>query len=578
MGPFKRLGVVVALALGACRASAPADLILHNGKIVTVDRDFSIAQAVSIKDGRIQIVGNDRDVLTARGPATRVVDLGGKMVLPGLIDSHSHALDAAMYEFDHEIPPMASIPDVLDYVRARAATLREGEWIRMSQVFVTRLKERRYPTRAELDAAAPKNPVLFATGPDAMLNSAALAASGIDRAFAEAYGGPGRVERDPATGEPSGMLRSCTSLAKASDPASTKRPTERDRIERGRAMLRDYNSVGITSIGDRATSPSEVKLYRALRDRGELTVRVAASMNIDTGGRVEEIQAEIRRIAADPLVRGDPMLRIIGVKTFLDGGMLTGSAFMREPWGVSKIYMIDDPTYRGLRYIPEEKLVSIVRAALESGLQFTAHSVGDGAVHALVDAYEKVNATLPVRERRPCVTHCNFMSAEVIEKMRRLGVVADIQPAWLWLDTRTLALQFGYDRMRWFQPIRTLFEKGVIVGGGSDHMQKLGSLRSVNPYNPFLGMWVWVTRRAQDYDRPLHPEEAVTREQAIRAYTINNAFLLFAEREVGSLEPGKRADLIVMDRDLLTCPEDQLRDAQVLATYLDGRPVYEKKP
>jgi predicted amidohydrolase YtcJ len=148
---------------------------------------------------------------------------------------------------------------------------------------------------------------------------------------------------------------------------------------------------------------------------------------------------------------------------------------------------------------------------------------------------------------------------------------------WLWLDTRTLQKQFGYERLRWFQPLKTAFAKGVVAGGGSDHMQKIGSLRSINPYNPFLGMWIAQTRNARWHEGQLHPEEALSREQALRFYTINNAKLLFMENRVGSIEPGKLADLVVVDRDLLTCPIDDLKDAKALKTYLGGKLVWEAK-
>jgi predicted amidohydrolase YtcJ len=200
--------------------------------------------------------------------------------------------------------------------------------------------------------------------------------------------------------------------------------------------------------------------------------------------------------------------------------------------------------------------------------------VGDGAVHTLLDAYEETNKTTPVRPTRPCITHCNFMSREAIEQMARLGVVADIQPAWLYLDARTLTAQFGQDRLRYFQPLKTIFEHKVIAGGGSDHMQKIGSLRSVNPYNPFLGMWVTLTRRAKWFDGQLHAEEALSREQAIRFYTTNNAYLVFLDDQIGSLEVGKLADLIVLDRDLLACPLDDVKDTQVVATYAGGQQVF----
>jgi predicted amidohydrolase YtcJ len=168
------------------------------------------------------------------------------------------------------------------------------------------------------------------------------------------------------------------------------------------------------------------------------------------------------------------------------------------------------------------------------------------------------------------------MSREAIEQAARLGVVVDIQPVWLYLDTRTLAAQFGTERLRYFQPLRSLFAAGVIAGGGSDHMQKIGSLRSINPYNPFLGMATAITRRPKGSATPLHPEEALTREQAIRFYTINNSRLLFLEDRIGSLEEGKQADFVVIDRDILSCPVGEIEKTRALTTYLDGRRVFER--
>jgi predicted amidohydrolase YtcJ len=550
----------------------PPDLILHRGKILTVDDRFSIRQAIAVRDGRIVRVGSDREVLKLKGSATRVVDLGGKTVMPGLIDSHTHPSGASMTEFDHPIPAMETIPEVLEYVRGRAEALEEGEWIQVRQVFITRLKEQRYPTREELDRAAPRNPVVFSTGPDASLNSLALKLSGIDRDFKITDGGPGRVEKDEKTGEPTGILRSMTRYVKMK-PAG-RQATEQDQYDRLQQLFRDYNATGITAIADRDASRGAIDRYARMRERGELPVRISVSHHIDTIGPLEEIQANIRKVAADPLRKPDPLLQIVGIKTYLDGGMLTGSAYMRQPWGVSQIYGITDPEYRGLLFVPRERLVPIVRTTVESGLQFTAHSVGDGAVHALLDAYEEVNRTTSIRATRPCITHSNFMSREAVEKLPKLGVGVDIQPAWLYLDTRTLTAQFGYDRLRYFQPLRSIFRAGGIAGGGSDHMQKIGSLRSVNPYNPFLGMWIAITRRAKDYAGRLHPEEALTREQAIRFYTRNNAYLLFRDQEIGSLEPGKQADFVALDRDILTCPVDAIREIRPVETYLGGKPVY----
>lgn len=553
--------------------AAEADLILHHGKIVTVDADFSVREAMAVKDGRIARVGSNDDVLALRGAKTTLIDLAGKMVLPGLGDSHVHPAMASMIEFDHPVPDMESIADVLAYIESRAKALPEGEWLVVRQVFITRLREQRYPTKAELDAAAPRHPVVFSTGPDASVNSLALAKSGIDKNFQAT--GTGKIEKDPASGEPTGILRSAMQYLKVSN--SEKKATPQEKDERLLTLLNDYASVGITSIIDRSTESDGVEQYRRLYAAGQLPLRVRLSWHVDTSGKTADIVAAIERIAADPLCRGDDHLRIIGIKTFLDGGMLTGSAYMQKPWGVSRIYSIDDPGYRGMLYIPHETLVPIVRAAVEHGLQFTAHSVGDGAVQALIDAYDEVNRSLPVAPTRPCVTHSNFMSAKAIDDAKQLGVMLDIQPAWLYLDTRTLVAQFGYDRLRYFQPLKTLFAAGVTAGGGSDHMQKIGSLRAINPYNPWLGMWITLTRRSRWYDEPLHPEESLTREQAIRFYTANNARIMFLDDRTGSLVPDKLADFIILDRDVLTCLIDEVRETNVLATYIDGQPVYERK-
>jgi len=574
-----RILVLIAGSAVAAQPPRPApqpDLILHRSKVITLDAHSTIAEAIAVLNGRILQVGSNRDVLRLRGPLTKVVDLRGRTVIPGLIDSHTHPTGASMHEFDHALPDFERVADVLDYIRARAKVVKEGDWIVLQQVFITRLREQRYPTRAELDAAAPKHPVAFRTGPDASVNSLALKLNNIDRNFKIPDGVPGKVETD-AGGEPTGILRTAGNYFKTGNTGA-RNATEEERTARLLELFRDYNAVGITSIADRSTGMADLARYERLRTNGQLTVRVALSPNIATLGPVEDIQKRIREVGKHALRAPDPMLRVIGIKTFLDGGMLTGSAYMRQPWGVSSIYSITDPQYRGTLFIPKERLKPIVRAAVESGLQFTAHSVGDGAVHALIEVYDELaKEGLPVRGTRACITHSNFMSKESVETAARLGVVVDVQPAWLYLDTRTLVAQFGYDRLRYFQPLQSIFAAGGIAGGGSDHMQKVGSFRSVNPYSPFLGLQTAITRRARWHEGQLHPEEALTREQALRFYTSNNAYLLFAEERTGSIEAGKEADLAVLDTDVMTCPEPAIVATRVLQTYLAGRLVHDAR-
>jgi hypothetical protein len=558
----------------ACRKASKPDLIVHHGKIVTVNATFRIVEALAIKGDRILAAGSNAEILALATPDTQRIDLQGKTVLPGLIDSHLHAVDSAMYEFDHRVPDMETLADVLKYVKARADSLPTGEWVTLSQVFITRLREQRYPTRAELDQAAPRNPVVFSTGPDAVLSSLALKLSGIDKNYKVPEGVPCRIERNPESREPTGMLRNCSPIIKSKP--SEKQPTREDFLERTKMLLADYNSVGITSIADGDTSDEQVEIFQQLKESGQLSCRTFLVLHVEASDPFDQIAARVHRAAQNPLHQYDNLLWLRGIKSYLDGGMLTGSAYMLQPWGISKVYSITDPAYRGMRYIEPDPLYKLARLALENGFQFTVHAVGDGAVQAIMEAYERVNKDFPVRDQRPCITHANFMNADIIRKMKELGVVANLQPDWLYLDGATLEKQFGDERLAYFQPYKTLFDEGVMVGGGSDHMQKIGSLRSINPYNPFLGMWITLTRQPRWTDRPLHPEQRITREQAIRLYTLNNAYLTFEEKQKGSLETNKLADFIVLDKDILTCPLDEVKDLQVEQTYLGGRLIYSR--
>ncbi len=426
-----------------------------------------------------------------------------------------------------------------------------------------------FPTREELDSAAPKHPVLFRTGPDGSANSLGLTENGIDKEFAAQH--PDQVGVDPTTGELTGVIRNSSSIFQTRSDKSRRNLSNDAKDDRLAELLADYNRWGITGIIDRNCSDSGRAQYARLLEAGRLTTRVRMSRSMTPNASLAEVEKRLDVIVADPLFKNpDPRLAVIGVKVFEDGGMLTGSAYFNQPWGISSIYGIVDSRYRGMQYVDTERLEELVRLCAARNLAFTAHCQGDAAVEALVTAYERVNEDIPIAPTRSSITHSSFMSQRAIEGAAKLGVGVDLQPVWLYLDARTLVAQFGDKRLQHFIPLKSLFDAGVVAGGGSDHMQKIGSLRSVNPYNPFLGMWIAVTRTARWHDQPIHPEEALSREQMIRFYTINNAWLMRADDEIGSLEVGKRADFCVLDSDLLTCPEEQIRDANVLETWLDG--------
>jgi predicted amidohydrolase YtcJ len=226
-------------------------------------------------------------------------------------------------------------------------------------------------------------------------------------------------------------------------------------------------------------------------------------------------------------------------------------------------------------FIPPEQLRLVIEEAVRRRWQVTFHTAGEGSMDELMDAYEHVNRLVPIKDLRCCITHANFPSPRNLEMCRRLGVCADVQPAWLWKDGATLARVLGEKRIRWFQPYKSWLQY-TTIGGGSDHMIKLDSLESTNPWNPWLGMYVAVTRRTEA-GTVLTPEEALTREEALRLYTVNTAYLNHEEKDQGSLEVGKLGDVIVIDRDYLTCPVDDILSTRVLYTIVGGRVVYERK-
>jgi predicted amidohydrolase YtcJ len=554
----------------------PADLIIWHARVVTVDDQFRLAQAVAVKDGKISAVGSDKDILAQKGPKTKVIDAKGKTVLPGLYDSHVHPVGAATSELVEPLPNLKSLDDVFAYIRKKAATTPEGKWIVLRYAFPTRLKEARFPTRAELDAAAPKHPVLYHAGPAGMVNSMALKVSGVTRDTPNPT--PGVIVKDPKTGEPTGMLRNAYGVLKGVPASSSASPeATRDAVK---TLFHLYNEQGITSIADRNADRSALDLYLGLLDKKELTLRINIARSFNPYGTREEIVKRLEALPGKdkkggPTGVGGIWIRIGPIKFFLDGGMLNGTAYMRQPWPQGKTYQVVEKDYRGLLFIPPQQLEMVVEEAVKRHWQVTAHTAGEGAMDVLLDAYDLVSRKLPIKEMRLCITHANFPSRHNLERCKRLGVCADVQPAWLYKDGATLNKVLGEERIRWFQPYRTWL-KYTVIGGGSDHMIKLDSLQATNPWNPWLAMSVALTRTTEA-GLVLTPEERLSREQAIRLYTINNAYLHHEEKEKGSLEVGKLGDLILIDRDILTCPVSEIAGTRVLCTIVGGQVVYQRK-
>ena len=489
--------------------------------------------------------------------------------MPGLIDSHVHPINAALAEADGVIPTFRSFDDLRRHVEA---SIDSGEGlIFVPKVYSTRLQEGRYPTRWEMDAYSGGRAVIFDNGYAAVLNSAALRMAGISAETSDPTNGKLARNRD---GQPTGLIVGARQMVA---PLLSKRSYSHERrVAALEAMQEAYTRVGLTSVIDRSQTPAGLRAYQELWRAGRLRVRTNVTRTVDAERPLEEVLEEIERIA--PVTgAGDEMLRIGSLKVLLDGGILLGTAYMREPYGENTdVYGFKDPEYRGELRIQSEDLRSIVGLAARLGWQVTAHTTGGGSTDILLDAYEAIHREIPLTERRFALTHANFLTDEAIGRASALGVVIDMQPAWYHYDGPALARVLGSRRMATLQPYKSILEAGVIVAGGSDHMIKFDPRASLNPYDPFLGMWMVVTREAADGSAH-NPEQRVTREQALRMWTWNAAYISFDEDVKGSLEPGKYADFVVLDRDILTCPVDEMRETRALETVLGGRTIYKRE-
>jgi hypothetical protein len=548
----------------------PADSVYYNGKIITMWAQRPEVAAIAIQGDRFLAVGSTEEVLKTAGPATKRIDLHGQSVVPGLIDSHVHPISAALSEIDGPVPVFHSIPEIQDYIHTLAPKLPPGRVIFVPKVYASRLAERRYPTRAELDAAAQGHEAAADNGYASVLDTALMKRLGITRDTPQPSNG--RIVKD-SSGEPTGLILGAPQLL---GPVRTSRKyTAKDRLWALKNMLEHYNAAGLTSIIDRGEGPDGFRAYQSLHDSGQLTLRAYVTYLIKAQGTPADVREEIERF---PFVTGwgDNWVRVGSLKTIVDGGILIGTAYLREPWGPhTQLYGFVEPGYRGVLSVSRENLFEMAKLADELGWQMTSHTTGGGATDLLLDAYEAADKIKPIRGRRFTVTHGNFPDPRAIQRAKALGVAFDVQPAWLHLDGAAIKDVFGPERMKNFQPLRSMLDAGLVVAGGSDHMIRFDSRLATNPYQPFFGMWMAITRKTTD-GKVLNPEQRISRMEALKMWTWNGAYLMFEEKEKGSIEPGKLADMVVITKDFSTCPEDDIKDIEPVETIVGGKVVYQR--
>lgn len=569
--------VAMTLVLSAAEET-PADLVVVNGKVVTVDEKFSIVEGAAIREGKFVAVGGNADVRKLIGPKTRVIDVQGKTVIPGLYETHVHATGAARGEAQQPFLQLGSIGEIQEWVRAQAAKNPAGTWIQLPRVDVTRIRERRIPTRADLDEAAPKHPAVFtwqyADRQVQVLNTQAIQAAGIT-AETKPPSARAKIHLD-ADGKPTGVMENASALLSKLLPTRT--VPEEEYLTSLEKLLRRYNELGITSIFERNTGVEGYRTYEKLKKAGRLPLRVTTTIGLSTDGTVEGTEKAIAAIPLRP-GEGDEWVKVGPLKIGVDGGILYGTAFMREPYGESAfaLYGINDSAYRGDLRTAAEKLKNIIRTGHRLGWQMSSHVTGDAGVDAVLDAVEAADGDSPIKERRYTLIHAYFPNAAAAKRAAKLGVCVDTQPAWYYKDGDALAEALGSERLTNFIGLADWKREGVKVALNSDHMQGFDPDKSLNPFNPFLPLYVAVTRKTEG-GQVFGPQQRISREEALRMMTIDAAYLSFDEQKRGSIEVGKFGDLAVLTDDYLTCDESRIKEIRAAVTVVGGKVVYEAKP
>ena len=561
--PLPVLAALAALACGprepaARRSAEAADLVLRNGVVYTVDAARSWARAVAVRGGRIVHVGQrvPRELI---GPKTEVVDLAGGMLLPGFQDGHVHLLLGGVELGECTLFTLATAKAVEDSVVACAAARPEG-WLRGVGWELTAFPDAN-PSKAVLDRIAPDRPALLeaADGHSAWANSRALELAGITRDTPDPP--DGRIERDPRTREPTGTLRE-----RAIELVSRLLP-ERTEAELAAGLdraLRLAAERGITALMEASASERDLRAYAAADRAGRLTARVVVAVDAepDSSG----IRGVVRRLGEWRTRHATPRVRPTAAKLFQDGVIESRTAALLAPY-------LDRGADAGEPRYPQPVLDSLVVALDSAGWQVHVHAIGDRAIRMALDAVERSRSEDGPRDSRHTITHLQLIDPADLPRFRALGVIANFEPYWANGDeylTRLAEPALGPARSRWLYPIASLVRQGAVVSGGSDW--------SVSSLAPLDGIHVAVNHRAPGAPSrtPWRPEEVVDLPTAIAMYTINAAFQHHRERETGSIELGKLADLVVLERNLFDVPPAEVHRVRVMRTLLEGRTVYRR--
>ena len=537
--------------LFAATAWAAPDAIYINGKIITIDPRFTIAEAIAVTGGKFEAVGKNVDIQRLAASATRVIDLDGRTVVPGLEDSHLHNAGAGP---GVDLSNARTLADVLAAVGQRTKTATPGEVIVSNGDWhEAQLTEQRLPLRRDLDTVSPNNPVVLVRGGhEYILNSAALAKWHIDKTTMAPEGG--QISRYP-DGEPNGEL---IDKARTLVTLPANKLTREQQIDNWAAQYHKLNAAGLTSVRHPGITLDQYRLLQEMQRRGLLSIRLNALLSAPPNPDASNVRAFIEGSGVKP-DEGDEWLRIGGVKLVADGGFEGG--WMRDPY--QEPYG-NHGAYHGLQLIPTDRYIAIVKQLNRLGWRVGTHAVGDAAIDEVLAGYEAANAEHSIVGKRWAIEHGFIPREEQFARMKALGLVVTVQNH-LYLAGPSLVRYWGPQRAAWVTPVRAYLDHGIPAAAGTD--------ASVVPYPPLWTIYHFVTRDTIS-GGVLGADQKITRQEALRLSTINNAYLTFEEKTKGSIEPGKWADFVVLAEDILTVPDKRIEKMKVLMTVVGGKTVF----
>jgi predicted amidohydrolase YtcJ len=527
-----------------------ADLVLFNGKVFTVEKAMPWAEAVAVRDGKIIAVGVDSEIKKLINSDTQVIDLQGKLVLPGFNDAHLHFANGGLYLLGIDLHPARAEKEFVSILKEYIKKLPKGEWVTGGNWDHENWPSKKHPKKELIDAISADNPVLVSRldGHMALANSLALKLAGINRDTPNPQGG--EIVKDKKTGDPSGILRdnACDLVFAVIPPISRAR-----REEAIRTAIRHAQELGVTSVQDNS-SREDLDIYQEMLKKGELGVRINA-------WRGSDCITDFSRLGIHDAF-GGPFLRLGTIKLFVDGSMGAGTALFFEPYA-------DDPATCGLPIYKENELNALVLAADKAGLQIAAHAIGDKANAWILNALAQARLENGVRDSRHRVEHAQVVRPEDVVRFREIGAIASIQPSHCIDDMRWAEKRIG-SRVRNAYRFASFLKNGVHVAFGTDW--------DVEPLDPRLGIYAAASRElpAGGPVGGWHPDEKLSIADAIEAYTLGSAYAEFQETVKGSIAQGKFADLVIMEKDLFEISKKEILQTPVVMTILAGKIVFKK--